>query len=194
MAQLVIETRAIAITGAAALIALAVAATIGYNIGYGRGALTRQVPGTVNDGLNLSAAPSSQASSPVPPAPEELALSGEPIEVSGKTVLSGIVKTPTAAGFTLEVQSLVVNTKTGQQSTKTATYEVAITKSTQIVQQTTAITVPSIGAIPQVNTSTKKVAASAITDGDQVSITTDDPVSAKILTALEVRLSESVRK
>lgn len=189
MAQLVIETRAIAIAGTAALVAIAVGATIGYNLGHKSGLNVKQTPS------NIEAA--SQQPSPTPPAPtytppaptalpEEITVTGEPIAVAGKTVIRGVLKNPTAAGFTLETTQVVFNTRTGDKEDKITSYDVKLTPTTQIVEQNTTIITKADGS-PQVNTATKKVLAKSLKEGVEAMVTTNDPATSTTVTALEIR-------
>ncbi len=195
MAQLVIESRTLGLAGLATLAAVVVAATIGYNLGYGSGAGDQQTlsPTSTTNQPAIPITPPS-ASAPNTPPMTKLPLAGEPVvEIAGKTVLSGTLQTPTATGFTLEVSSEVYSTATRRLVPKTTTYQVLVNKSTKFIEQVSVVAIPNEGALPKVTTTNKPLTASGLKEGQAVTVTTNDPATAKTLTALEVRVVSVVR-
>lgn len=200
MAELVLSSRTVGVTIAAGIVAIAVAATIGYNVGFGSG--TKVAPPNISQ-TNSPGAPGTNNTTPSPatntppstsPVPAEIPVSGQPVAVAGKTILAGTVSKPLATGFTLDVTTQVLNTATRRLTPRTTSYQVVLNKATKIVEQTSIVTVPYQGATPQVTSTTKTVDSGAIQADSQVTVTTNDSASSLTITALEVRLTSVVQK
>lgn len=198
MNTITLNSRGVATSLVVAAIAVAVAATIGYNTGFSHGTRVGAASAAQSGGTAGTPTGGPRAGQPTgagaAETPAEVPVAGGPVEISGKTILNGTMHAPSAAGFTLDVVTQVLNTTTRRLTPKTTTYHVLLTKATKLLTQTSTITIPYSGAVPQVTSTTKAAPASELQEGRPVTVTTNDPAANQTITATEVLFSSVVQK
>jgi hypothetical protein len=200
MSEIIIQSKAVVITLIVGLAVVIIAGVIGYNLGVANGLKSKEQINylvTPNTDVNTPPVTNNQptnTNTPVTPPPAEIQLSGEPVSVGGKTIVTGKISEVSPTGFTLNVTSRVFDTVTRSITEKTINYKIKITAATKITEYISTITMPAGGGTPQVTQSTKKISASELKNGQNATVTSADDLKADTLNALEVRVSTMVRK
>jgi hypothetical protein len=201
MSEIIIQSKTIALTLITTVVIAIIVGVIGYNLGVANGLKS-------GEKINFSVTPEQATNKPattnnqptnantpaVSPTPTEIPLSGEPVSVEGKTIITGKINGVSTTGFTLSVTSQIINTATRNVTEKITDYKIKITPSTKITEYVSTVTIPAGAGTPQITQSTKKLLASELKNEQSVTVVSADDLKADTLTALEIRVSTMVRK
>lgn len=196
MSEFMISNKTVAVSVVACLIVVALAGFVGYNAGYSQGVQNK--PWSQTNDPNAPG-PENQTPATPEPTPETnsntntpVTVSGEPVNVAGKTTLSGTITEVTAQEFKLDVKTTSANPQNGQVTQKTTRYTVKLSQATQLKEQTSTVTVPPTGELPQIASFTKTIRASDLKTGQ--SVTASGTLNQTSLTATSVTVLTTVRK
>lgn len=200
MSELIVQSKAVVITLIIALAVVIIAGVIGYNLGVANGLKSKDqinylvTPNTDTNTPTITNNQPTNTNTPITPPPATIPLSGEPVSMEGKTIVTGKISEVSPAGFVLNVTSRTFDTVTRSITEKTINYKIKITAATKITEYISTVTIPAGGGTPQVAQSTKKIPASELKNEQNATVTSADDLKASTLNALEVRVSTMVRK